>query len=130
MTKESKPNGRPLKWATPEELKKEIDEFFDHCKIEKKHPIVERLCVYLGCDKQTILNYEEKDGFAKVIENAKLRIASHVMGRALDGDINPTMAIWISKNHYGYSDTKVNKTDLNVNGHEAYLASLLGKVED
>ena len=91
-------------FETPELLSKKIDAFFDHCKKEDEHPIVEGLCLWLGTNKQTLLNYEGKEEFADVIENAKLRIANHVMGRAMSGQINPTIAIWVSKNHYGYKD--------------------------
>lgn len=96
--------GRPLKFETVAELETKIDAFFDHCKKENKNLTVEGLCVFLDCDKQTILNYQGKDGYSDVIDIAKLKIADSVMGRAMSGDINPTIAIWISKNHYGYKD--------------------------
>lgn len=103
--------GRPNKWKTPEELKEKINSFFDHCKKENEHPIVEGLALWLETNKQTILNYEAKDDYKDVIEDAKLRIANHVMSRAMKGDINPTIAIWVSKNHYGYKD----KTEVDTN---------------
>jgi hypothetical protein len=106
--------GRPKKWATPQELQEKINAFFDYCKKQNEHPIVEGLCIFLNCDKQTILNYQAKDEYGEIIENAKLRIANHVMGRAMSGEINPTIAIWISKNHYGYKDkTEVEQINYN-----------------
>jgi hypothetical protein len=111
---------RPLKFQSPEELQQKVDAFFDYCKKEEQNPIVEGLCLFLECDKQTILNYEEKDGYADILENAKLRIANHVMGRAMDGKINPTIAIWVSKNHYGYKDT----SDVNNNHTFAQMGTI------
>ena len=105
---------RPLKFQTPEELQEKVDAFFNHCKKEDENPIVEGLCLFLDCDKVTILNYQGRADFAPIIERAKLRIANHVMGRAMAGKINPTMAIWVSKNHYGYTDTQ----NLNIGGQE------------
>lgn len=99
---------RPLLFETPEDLQKAIDKFFDDLK---KPPTVEGLALALKTSRQTLLNYEGRDYFADILEDAKLRIADSVMGRAMAGEINPTIAIWISKNHYGYSDTHVHAGD-------------------
>lgn len=109
--------GRPKKWKSAKELQALMDDFFDDCKKEGYPPTVEGLCVFLRCDKQTILNYQEKDEFADIIYFTKMKIASHVMGRAMKGEINPTIAIWISKNHYeGYEDkSKTELTSYNYN---------------
>lgn len=101
--------GRPLLFETPEDLQKSIDAFFDNLK---KPPTVEGLALALKTSRQTLLNYEGRPEFAPILEMAKLRIADDVMGRAMAGEINATIAIWISKNHYGYSDDQ----NLNLGG--------------
>lgn len=95
---------RPLLFAAPEELQAKIDQFFEDCKNNDEHPIVEGLALALKTNPQTLINYQDRPEFADIIENAKIRIANHVMGRAMAGKINPTIAIWVSKNHYGYVD--------------------------
>jgi len=118
--------GRPLKFETPELLQEQIDAFFDHCKKEDEQPIVEGLAIFLKTNKQTILNYAGREDYAPLIEDAKLRIAHSVMSRAMSGKINPTIAIWVSKNHYDYSD----KRDVNLGGQVDNPLSMILKSLD
>jgi len=114
MIEERNKVGRPLKWEDAEDLEKQIDEFFGIRKKEGLPPTLEGLAYHLNVNRQTILNYEKKDGFAEVIDRAKLKIADIVMSNALIGEYNPTIAIWVSKNHYGYRD-KVEQENVNYN---------------
>lgn len=102
---------RPLLFETPQDLKDAIKAFFDNLK---RPPTVEGLALALNTSRQTLLNYSDRPDFADIIEDAKLQIADSVMGRAMAGEINPTIAIWISKNHYGYSDDQ----NLNLGGQK------------
>ena len=83
--------GRPLLFKTPKELQEKIDEYFAHCDNRVKevynkelgdHIMVSDpepytmagLAWFLGVDRQTILNYEERDGFFGAIKNARARV--------------------------------------------------------
>lgn len=116
---------RPLLFETPQILKDKIDLFFDHCKKEEEQPIVEGLALWLGTNKQTILNYEGREDYAPIIEDAKLRIAHSVMSRAMVGKINPTIAIWVSKNHYDYKDAQ----DMNLGNKDGKPFETTGMIE-
>jgi len=96
-------NGRPLKFNDPKELEKKIESYFDWCdsRTRVKHLVtkdgvqevvesfprpytVEGLAVYLNTNRQTLLNYNEKDGFFDIIEHARQRILSNKIKRGLN----------------------------------------------
>ena len=58
--------GRPLKFKSVEELEKKINAYFDD-ENNKPYTICD-LCVWLDCDRQTLLNYQEKEEFFDTIE--------------------------------------------------------------
>ena len=62
---------RPLKFKSVEELSAKIKEYFAWAE-EKNRPLtIERLACFLESDRQTILNYEDKDEFFGTIKAAK-----------------------------------------------------------
>ena len=72
MAKEKKKFGRPLKFSSPEELKRLVDEFFDQTPVEKQ--TITGLAIHLDTDRQTLCNYEERDDFFDTIKKAKQKI--------------------------------------------------------
>lgn len=122
-------NGRRKTWETPQELQKDIDAYFDWCDKnpmkqyhnsqidqETKKPLVyeierpytiEGLCVFLECDRLTILNYEKQEGyeeFFNTIKNAKLKIQQNKVERGLTGNAPASVTIFDLKNNHGYKD--------------------------
>lgn len=117
--------GRPLKFATPEELAQKIQKFFDLVKSGDEAPSVIGLAVYLGTNKQTILNYQEKDEYAQIINAAKERIEAMFTAKAYSGDIPPAIFIFTAKNHYQYEDEHGHKHSGEV-GVKNLLAAVSG----
>jgi hypothetical protein len=62
----------------------------------------------LDCDRHTLVNYEEREGFFTTIKKAKLKVENYLETKALKGDIVPVMTIFNLKNNFGWKD----KTEL------------------
>jgi hypothetical protein len=64
--------GRPLKFATVEELIEKIDSYFTKTVIEEW--TITGLALALGTDRQTLINYESKDDYFDTIKKAKTMV--------------------------------------------------------
>jgi len=69
--------GRPLKFKTPEELQKCIDQYFAECDEKGKPYTVCGMAYALNCSRQTLLNYSEKGAFLDTVTRAKLKIQAY-----------------------------------------------------
>jgi hypothetical protein len=67
-----KPNGRPPHWRTPELLQADVDKYFAVTPIEEQ--TITGLCLFIGCFRETLLDYGEKDEFFLTVKRAKLKI--------------------------------------------------------
>lgn len=99
---EKKKIGRPLKFQSVKELEEKIDAYFDD-ENNKPYTVCD-LCVWLDCDRQTLLNYQEKEEFFDTIKRAKTRIEANIEKGALLGIFNPTFSIFNMKNNFGWQD--------------------------
>lgn len=112
----SNKGGRPLKFKSPEELQKKIDEYYKWAKDNKKHITITGLAWFLETNRQTLLNYEnensdlyrniknsEKVKFIDAIKNAKARIEMEYE-ESLFYKNSSVGAIFTLKNNYGYVD--------------------------
>lgn len=95
--------GRPLKFETVEELEKKIEDYFRHCEQNELPYTVSRLAYELGCSRQTLLTYGEKDEFLDTIKKAKAKIEFYNEEQLY---INPRTAgvIFNLKNNFGWKD--------------------------
>lgn len=107
---------RPLKFKTPEELEKRIEEYFEYAKDNKEVPTVSGLAWFLGTNRQTLLNYQEENEnlfksisddvkvkFFDTIKRAKARIESGYE-QALFNKNSAVGAIFTLKNNYKWVD--------------------------
>ena len=129
-------SGKPKTWRTVEELQKDIDAYFIWCDNnpmkqyhnsqidpKTKKPLVfhierpytiEGLCVYLECDRDTLLNYQKAPGYEEffgAIKKAKAKIQQNKVERGLTGTAPSAVTIFDLKNNHGYKD----KTETDVN---------------
>lgn len=137
-------SGSTKKWESKEALQKDIDDYFQRCNehtvmqmsfgvpVEINKPIpysIEGLCVALGgVTRQTLLNYEKKEGYEEyfdTIKQAKAKILANLVERGLSGDNASALTIFNLKNNYGYVD----KTEVDTN-HNFERASLGWGQED
>lgn len=86
--------GRPLKFPSPINFEKQINEYLDYC-VENKQPLtVSGMCLYLGTTRETLSDYRNKPEYADSIKRAKLTIAHYVETGLLTGRINPIASIF------------------------------------
>ena len=96
--------GRPLLFETPEILQEKIDAYFKWADENNKPYTISGLAVFLDTDRQTLINYSNREAFFDTIKRAKQKIESQFEERALMGEYNPTMSIFLMKNNFGYVD--------------------------
>lgn len=102
--------GRPLKFQSVEQLQTLIDKYFDECDIKNKPYTITGLANALDTDRITLIRYQERDEFSNTIKKAKRKVEEQFEERSLQGKYNPTIAIFLMKNNFGYQD----KVDLSV----------------
>jgi len=96
--------GRPAKWNSPEELSELIEAYFIDCKEREEPPMITEMCVFLDTTRETLLDYQSKDGFSDTIKRAKTRCEAAVEKGILLGKMNATAGIFNLKNNYGWKD--------------------------
>lgn len=96
--------GRPLKFKSVEELQSKIDAYFLECDETNKPYTMSGLAYSLETDRALLCRYENKDEFYNTIKNAKRKIESQFEERAINGQYNPTITIFLMKNNFGYVD--------------------------
>ena len=92
------------KW-TIEKAEDFCDDVLRHIKENTKCRSLSEACCELG-EYDDLINYLE-DKFEKSfdqVKRAKTIVKTRLMSQGLDGDANPTMAIFILKNNHGMSD--------------------------
>ena len=102
--------GRPLKFQSVEQLQTLIDKYFDVCDATNKPYTITGLANALDTDRITLIRYQERDEFSNTIKKAKRKVEEQFEERSLQGKYNPTIAIFLMKNNFGYQD----KVDLSV----------------
>ena len=109
--------GRPPKWNTPKELQVAIDKYYEWTKANNKHITVTGLAWWLGCDRKTLINYENSDtngwlkecskedkaDFIHTIKDAK-RLIETEYEESLYDNRTTTGAIFTLKNNYAWCD--------------------------
>jgi hypothetical protein len=96
--------GRPLKFKSVEELQNKIDAYFEYCDSNNKPYTISGLACWLDTDRITLIRYEERDEFSNTIKRAKQKVENQFEERAICGEYNPTMAIFLMKNNFKYED--------------------------
>lgn len=129
MEKEIK-KGRPLKFTDPEELQKKIDAYFAKCDartrkkyittregievVDEPFPIpytIEGLCVGLDCNRDTLINYSNREPFFDIIMRAKEKIFANKVEGSLDRTYDSQMAKFMLKNNYGLKENQDGDTN-------------------
>lgn len=102
--------GRPLKFSSPEELQQKVDDYFDSLidprysgEIPYYEPAtITGLALALDTTRETLCNYQEKDGFTDTVKRAKMRVEHYAekqlyLGKAAAGPI-------FALKNFGWSD--------------------------
>lgn len=112
--------GRPLKFKSVEELENRIKEYFKECDrwrpvqvvfkwevntVMKQIPYtITGLASFLWTNRQTLINYEEKEEYFDTIKRAKEKVERDMEERAMMWENNATMSIFSLKNNFDWKD--------------------------
>lgn len=96
--------GRPLKYKSAKTMQTDIDKYFKECDRDGRPYTVSGLAYALGTNRQTLLNYEEKDEFVDTIKRAKARIELYNEELLYSKDAPTAGVIFNLKNNYGWKD--------------------------
>ena len=99
--------GRPLKFASVEELQEKINDYFNNT-------LEEGLALALDTDRQTLINYQNREEYFDTIKKAKTRI-EHSYEKALRKN-GRTGDIFALKN-FGWTDKQEIESNVNMNAY-------------
>lgn len=112
--------GRPLKFATVEELQSKIDAYFEERETVEQYPngdikpkplTITGLALALDTTRETICDYAEKDGFSDSVRRARQKCENYAEERLYLGPA--TGPIFALKN-YNWKDTQdINQNNIN-----------------
>lgn len=105
--------GRPNKFKTVRELQEAIDKYFDYCDEEGKPYTISGLAYALDTNRQTLLNYQEKEEFVDTIKKAKSKIESFNEELLYSKDVPTVGVIFNLKNNYDWKDKQEIEADVN-----------------
>jgi hypothetical protein len=101
----------PLKFQSVEELQAKIDGYFESCwevndtgkKVQTRPYTITGLANYLDTNRQTLLNYEEKEAYFDTIKKAKSRCEQYTEEYLFVGK-NTAGGIFNLVNNYGWQN--------------------------
>lgn len=96
--------------SDPEQIEVRILWYFQRCIDDDLKPTVNGLCNALGVERQTFYNWGvgdyRKDTHFDIVKKAKRIMGELWETFMVEGKINPTVGIFLGKNHFGYVDKK------------------------
>lgn len=105
MAKKSK--GRPRKFKDVADFEKKTSEFIAKLKEEGKAITPEAISSFLEVDVRTLRNYGHSEGYEEFFPSIKkimMEVQADFVNKSLIGDYNPSVAIFLMKNNFGYTD--------------------------
>lgn len=103
---------RPNKFKSVEEMQIAIDNYFNECDEKERPYTISGLAYALDTNRQTLLDYQEKDEFTDTIKKAKAKIEQFVEERLFMGS-NTAGVIFNLKNNYDWKDKQEIAADVN-----------------
>ena len=104
--------GRPLKYNSVKAMEKDIDKYFADCDKNGRPYTVSGLAYALGTNRQTLINYEEKEEFVDTIKRAKAKIELFNEELLYSKDAPTAGVIFNLKNNYGWKDKQEIEADV------------------
>ena len=101
--------GKPLKFATPQDLKNAIDKYLEETPVEQY--TVTGLALAIGASRQLLLDYEDRPAYQKFVKEAKLIVEnSYELSLRKNGRSGDIFAL----KNFGWKDKT--ESDINVKG--------------
>lgn len=105
--------GRPLKYESAEKMQEDINNYFTECDEQGRPYTVSGLAYALGTNRQTLINYEEKDAFIDTIKTAKAKIERFNEEMLYSKEVSTTGVIFNLKNNYNWKDKQEIEAEVN-----------------
>ena len=102
MKKKKNKVGKPLKYTSVEDMKKDIDRYFEECEENGLPLTVTGLAMALKMDRQTLINYSKKEEYFGTIKEARLKIENFLEINLYNNNVTGT--IFNLKNNFGWKD--------------------------
>ena len=83
--------GRKLKFRSVKALQEKVDAYFEECEKTGEPLTVTGLALALDTSRETLLNYQKRDGYGDVVRRAKMKIENayekRLIARGNGGDV-------------------------------------------
>ena len=96
--------GRPPIYSNVEDMERDIKTYFKNCDSTGRPYTVAGLALALDMTTDTLMNYQKTDQFFGTVKKAKQKCEAQMIERALNGEQNSTMSIFLAKANYNYVD--------------------------
>lgn len=99
----------PVSKREPDQVEERLNYYFKYCTDNGIKCSVEGMTLALGISRQSIWDWENdtESRSGQLVRRAKELINSLLTQWTMDGKMNCVYSIWLQKNHFQYSDTKV-----------------------
>lgn len=101
------PAGRPRKYTSVEDMERDIERYFQECKVEGRPYTITGLALALDMDRDSLLNYEKNEDYKEffgTVKRAKQKCQNYAEECLFTGKANIAGVIFNMKNNYGWVD--------------------------
>lgn len=116
---------KPLKFKTAQELQNKINAYFKECKLKEIPLSITGLALALDTNRQTLINYQDKDGYKNIVDRAKLMIENAYEIRLIEngrsGDI-------FALKNFGWTDRQ--EIDNNIKVGKSSIDELISSIDN
>lgn len=116
---------KPLKFKNAEDLQNKIDSYFKECKLKEIPLSITGLALALDTNRQTLINYQNKDGYENIIDRAKLMIENayeiRLINNGRSGDI-------FALKNFGWTDKQ--EIDNNIKVGKNSIDELISSIDN
>jgi len=105
--------GRPLKFKSTEQIEKLAEEYFKECDEKGKPYTMTGLAIALDTDRQTLVNYGNKEEYFDTIKRIKIKVENYAENCLFENK-NTAGVIFNLKNNYGWVDKQEVDTKVNL----------------
>ena len=100
----------PIDISDPEQVKKRLQEYFNHCAENDRKPTVISMANWLGISRDTLSAWKRgefrSETHAEIIKKAYAIIEEQWADYMLNGKVNPAAGIFLGKNWFQYADAQ------------------------
>lgn len=102
--KQSNPVGRPRKYTDPQVMEDIVYNYFAECDAKDEPYVISGVCDALGIVRDTLLEYQQLEGFSDTIRIIKQKVELNMEKRALMNKNNANISKFSLINNFGWKD--------------------------